>query len=847
MNWTGSTALVVCSLIGSFGSSGFAAGPDWPYWIGPYSTGVSLERDLPETWTPQGGENSNVLWSVENGTRSTPILMNQRIYLRSGGGWNDGLPAAEQVICLDATNGNLHWKKELPVSALQLLNGPADQPLVESSLTGDPETGHVYLIGNSGQFSCLDGQSGERIWERSLNEEFGFLMVGRHQPVAPLIHEGNVIVGGDAAGWGQAAETRFRFVALDKKNGLATWLAETQLQPQGSSRGAPVLGVIQEELQLIAGSSDGTVYSLQPRTGKRLWSFTLTPEAVISTPLIHQDQVIVSYASSESTGAVVCLDATQRGDSTRSATHWKVTDLPVSLSAPILFEQRLYVVDDRGQLRCLDVENGEPIGAPVDLGSSPGGNLLAVDRRLVIHTTDGQGILLKPTEQGAEVLHRYRFADNESCHSAPIAWNGRLYAATTGRLYCIGKTDHHTEAATPEPLPRERHVALDEVPVTLNVVPAEISLATGTRQKLGSRLYNSRGQYLNNARPEDLSYALLGAGLMDEAGRYTILPSQVEPVGVLITARWKSIEGLTRIRVIPESRLTCNFSDGKIPPTWIGQRDDSVIADWDLYSTLQAADPLAGSLYLSLLSEFQRVGPLRELDDSAPNQSWTRLCSHLPLPEDVSLTTVEECQTQLDASLQTLKRHGVLENFSWSTWNRTTDENTAGTPEPRLSLQQGERSVKDGNGVLCLRWTSASDSHPVTWIGTALAAGETFQMNFRSPVKSGGSSCAGVISNGTLIVVGGAPSQISLYTGNPSQSETTPWESAAGTWYTLKMTCEQNEGKRHLRGKVWPRDGVEPEDWAVAVEEPSEPVSGSLGILTHSAGDDIFYDDITIR
>ncbi|MFP6752740.1 MAG: hypothetical protein VB855_13755 [Pirellulaceae bacterium] len=55
---------------------------DWPYWRGPDYTGTSTESGLIDDWDPKGGEGSNVSWKRDDlGGRSTPIVMNGRLYL----------------------------------------------------------------------------------------------------------------------------------------------------------------------------------------------------------------------------------------------------------------------------------------------------------------------------------------------------------------------------------------------------------------------------------------------------------------------------------------------------------------------------------------------------------------------------------------------------------------------------------------------------------------------------------------------------------------------------------------------------------------------------------------------
>src|SRR5207249_6385950 len=51
---------------------------DWWHWRGPQQNGVSPEKNLPAKWSPDG---ENLIWKQPYGCRSTPLVMNGRVYL----------------------------------------------------------------------------------------------------------------------------------------------------------------------------------------------------------------------------------------------------------------------------------------------------------------------------------------------------------------------------------------------------------------------------------------------------------------------------------------------------------------------------------------------------------------------------------------------------------------------------------------------------------------------------------------------------------------------------------------------------------------------------------------------
>ena len=70
---------------------------DWPGWRGPNQNGVSAERGLVTSWTPDG---AGQIWHAEVTVRSTPVIVNGRVYVIGRTG--EGITEQEVVACLDA-------------------------------------------------------------------------------------------------------------------------------------------------------------------------------------------------------------------------------------------------------------------------------------------------------------------------------------------------------------------------------------------------------------------------------------------------------------------------------------------------------------------------------------------------------------------------------------------------------------------------------------------------------------------------------------------------------------------------------------------------------------------------
>ena len=133
---------------------------DWPHWRGPEMNGISREKGLVSSWSPEG---ENLLWrNTEISTRSTPIIMNGKVYLLSRS-FPDSNREGEKVVCLDAATGKVLWENAYNVF---LTDVPAER-VGWSCVAGDVETGDIFSLGVCGVFQGIDGDTGKTLWQHS--------------------------------------------------------------------------------------------------------------------------------------------------------------------------------------------------------------------------------------------------------------------------------------------------------------------------------------------------------------------------------------------------------------------------------------------------------------------------------------------------------------------------------------------------------------------------------------------------------------------------------------------------------------------------------------------------------
>ncbi len=553
---------------------------DWHYWRGPEYNGISRETGLVDDWNPDGGEGSNVLWKNEEaGTRSTPIIMNGKLYTITRDQPGTELEG-EKVVCLDANTGEKIWENRFNV----WLSDVPDTRVGWSSVVGDPATGHVYALGVCDYFLCLDGETGKTIWSRPLHEEFGMLSTYGGRTNFPVVCDDLVIINGVIIGWGEMAKPAHRFLAFDKLTGEVVWFTSTRLLPEDTTYSSPIVTVLNGQKALVFGSGDGSVWALQPRTGRVIWKYELSRRGVNVAPVVVGDTVFCGHSEENpvgtAMGAFAAINGTGKGDISKSGELWRIEELMIGKSSPVVVDDRVYCVDDSGKLYVLDAKTGEMIGRKMTLGTMGRASLLYADGKIYAMEGNGRWYILTPDEQdGVKVLSKGRLPSGEECNASPICWHGKLYITSAGGLYCLqDKSKEHGVTPRP-PEAQENPVEEDPQPAHVQVVPAESLMQPGKLQTFKVRLYNSAGQFLKES---SAAYELSGPGQIGDDGTY-LAPSDAAHVASMVSAKVDDLPpGNARIRIVPPLPWQFDFEGlTDLPVTWVGARYRHVIRPVD--------------------------------------------------------------------------------------------------------------------------------------------------------------------------------------------------------------------------------------------------------------------------
>lgn len=380
----------------------------WPRFRGPDGQGNSGAKGLPLTWSAT----ENIVWRAKlpGSGNSSPIIWDDRIFLTSAGA--EG--ADRSTHCLRRSDGKLLWTRTLPPHKVE--------PQVRdkngfASATPVTDGQRVVAFFGSGGLVCYDFQ-GKQLWHHPFPEFNSLWGSG----ASPLLYEDQVILIHDM----NRADSLL--LALDKRNGQVLW---RHSRPRAMGWSTPTVVRVGDHDELLYAGGE-TVRGYDPRTGSELWSLKGPTIEVIPTLVVGPDLV---YSASGRMGPTIGLRPGGRGDVSNSHLAWRTTRGGPHVPSPVLYQGRLYVVNDTGIASCLDAADGTVLWQArirARFSASP----LEAEGLLYCCSEEGVTYVLRAGEQfeivaqndlGAPIL------------ASPAALDGRLYIRTADELVCIGK------------------------------------------------------------------------------------------------------------------------------------------------------------------------------------------------------------------------------------------------------------------------------------------------------------------------------------------------------------------------------------------------------------------------
>lgn len=387
-------------------------GDDFPQFLGPsrtaYLPGLRLERD----WTAYPPK---LLWRqpIGAGWSAFSVVQDYAFTLEQRG-------PDEWVTCYEVETGKPVWGHSIPARHETTLGGigPRSTPTVDE--------GRVYALGATGVLRCLDGATGNVLWQDDVLARVGVTpeqdlsQVAWGRAASPLIVDHRVIV--PAGGKPGATHS---LIAYDKTSGKVLWLKGNQQIAYAS----PVLATIGGQRQILIVNEDA-VAGHDAETGDQLWTFpwpgSSSGNASCSQPVAFGgDQVFVSKGYG---GGSTVHRIESAGDQWSATLVWENRRvLRTKFTNIAVIDGYVYGLSD-GILECADIATGK---SQWKKGRYGNGQLLGVGDTLLVISEDGELIHMEATPEAHRMLGKIQALDGQTWNN--LCLSGRRLLVRNGQ------------------------------------------------------------------------------------------------------------------------------------------------------------------------------------------------------------------------------------------------------------------------------------------------------------------------------------------------------------------------------------------------------------------------------
>jgi outer membrane protein assembly factor BamB len=449
------------------------ANKDWPMWGGTADRNmVSTMKGLPTTWDVKAKK--NVRWVAELGSQAygNPVIGNGVVLVGTN---NEAMkdPAVKGdkgiLMAFRESDGEFLWQAVHDKLAAGRANDWPYQGVCSSPLI---ENGTAYYVSNRGELMAVDidgfrdktndglvkDEKQQRetdvdvIWRYDMMEELGVLQHNMANS-SPVVFENLIYIstsnGQDESHVNVPSPKAPAIIAVDKTTGKLVWednsVGEKVLHGQWSSA---AVGRIGDVMQVVIGQGDGWVRGFEAKTGKKLWEFDLNPKdsvwpktrnEVISTPIILDNVVYIANGQDpehgEGVGHLYAIDATKRGDITKTGQIWHYGDIRRSISTGALYNGILFYADFSGFLHAIDAKTGKQFWKH-DMFAAIWGSPIVIDGKVYLGDEDGDVAVLA-ADRTMKLIAENNMGS--SVYSTAVPANGSIYLVNRNELFALAE------------------------------------------------------------------------------------------------------------------------------------------------------------------------------------------------------------------------------------------------------------------------------------------------------------------------------------------------------------------------------------------------------------------------
>ncbi|HLH57224.1 MAG TPA: PQQ-binding-like beta-propeller repeat protein [Verrucomicrobiae bacterium] len=410
---------------------------NWPQWRGPSFNGSTTEENLPSQWT----RTENIAWTtpMPGYSGATPVVWGDSVFVSS--------PDDEKalwLLCLDRKTGGARWKRKVST-------GDFDKGRNNTASPSPATDGNrVFILFATGDLAAFDF-SGKEIWHRNLATEYGRFAVNWIYGSSPMLYRGKLyveVLQQRKVEYSHAQDGRpdreSYLLCLDPATGDKLWRHVRDTDAFSEAQEAyttplPLETGAGTEIIVVGGNY---VTAHKAEDGAEIWRCGGLNDKhepfwrIVPSPVAFDGIV---FACGPKRDPVLAIKDGGQGLVTTTHTLWKFSDFPSDCCTPLVYRDRLFVLDgDRQVLTCLQPRTGQKIwqgnlGIHEIFRASPTG----ADGKIYCISESGTAVVLSAGEE-FKVLATIPMGESPVRASIAVAGGG-LFIRTAKNLYCVEK------------------------------------------------------------------------------------------------------------------------------------------------------------------------------------------------------------------------------------------------------------------------------------------------------------------------------------------------------------------------------------------------------------------------
>ncbi len=455
---------------------------------------VSAEQGLPTDFDPKS--ELAVKWSAELGseTHSTPVVAEGRVLI----GTNNENPRDAKhlgdrgvLMCFDEADGTLLWQSVVPKRSEDRF---FDWPLSGMSSPATVDDGHVFIVNNRGDVTCLDldgmadGNDGpfvdegrymspedeparepgatdaDIVWLFNLTEQAG---IWSHDAAhSSVLVDGDFLYVNTGTGVDNTHKAIRRpdapsLVVLDRTTGRLLARDREGIGPNifHSTWSAPAMAEVGGRKLVFFCAGNGIIYAFAPLETAppegevvalaRVWSHDIDPAApktdvhrfngnrlrgptnFFGMPVVVGDSLTVAGGGDLWWGKNDAWLVSL--DAATGSERWRYAINRHVMATPAVADGLAFITDTGRTVHCVDAATGEPLWTH-DVEGEVWASPLVADGKVYVVSRTGHYLVFAAAREKSILAEREL---QDAVSATPVAANGVLYIATMRRLFAL--------------------------------------------------------------------------------------------------------------------------------------------------------------------------------------------------------------------------------------------------------------------------------------------------------------------------------------------------------------------------------------------------------------------------